>query len=230
MKINVLTVFPESFEYLSQYGVLGKAIENGIIELEIINIRDYSKDKHKKTDDEIYGGGCGMVMTCQPIVDAIEARCPKDKKIYFMSAQGKVLNQEKLKSLAKEDEITLLCGHYEGVDARVVNHYVDEEISLGDYVLTGGEMAAMVLIDGVSRMIDGVLGNEESAKTDSHYDLLLQEDIYTRPREYRGYHVPEVLLDGNHKKIQEWREQSALENTKKKRPDLYQKYLEQKEQ
>lgn len=226
MKFKVLTLFPEMINHLYEYGVIGKALEKKIIELESVNIRDYSTDKHRRVDDEMFGGGAGMLMTCQPIVDCLEDINPGKKKVVFLSPQGKVLTQEMCKDFAKEEELILLCGHYEGVDARVIHHYVDEEVSIGDYVMTGGELGAMVLIDCVSRMVDDVLGNKESAKTDSHYELLLQEDSFTRPRDFRGLKVPEVLLSGDHKKIEEWKKNSSIENTKKKRYDIYQKYLE----
>ena len=208
MKFIILTLFPESFDYLKSYGVIGKAIQNNLIELEVVNIRDYTKNKHKKVDDEIYGGGAGMLMTCQPIYDCLEDVNKNQSKVVFMSPQGKVLNQQKCIELSKEKEIVILCGHYEGVDSRIINHYCDEEISIGDYVL----------------------GNDESYKTDSHYNLLLQEDSYTRPRVFNGYEVPEVLLSGNHEKIEQWREKSRLNNTKLKREDIYQKYLKEKNQ
>ncbi|EFL53765.1 tRNA (guanosine(37)-N1)-methyltransferase TrmD [Finegoldia magna] len=230
MKFIILTLFPESFDYLKSYGVIGKAIQNNLIELEVVNIRDYTKNKHKKVDDEIYGGGAGMLMTCQPIYDCLEDVNKNQSKVVFMSPQGKVLNQQKCIELSKEKEIVILCGHYEGVDSRIINNYCDEEISIGDYVMTGGELGAMVLIDCVSRMINDVLGNDESYKTDSHYNLLLQEDSYTRPRVFNGYEVPEVLLSGNHEKIEQWREKSRLNNTKLKREDIYQKYLKEKNQ
>lgn len=227
MKIRVLTLFPESFSFLENYGVIGKAMQKDLLEIECVNIRDFSTDKHRRVDDVIFGGGAGMLMMCQPIVDALE-RIEKKGPVICLSAQGAVLTQEKLKELAQYEEITLLCGHYEGIDARVIQHYCDEELSIGDYVLTGGEIGAMVVIDGVSRMIDGVLGSPESAPTDSHYDLLLQADSYTRPQNFRGHCVPEVLVSGHHARIEQWRRENALYNTKIKRPDIYQKYLERK--
>lgn len=226
MKIDVLTLFPKSFEYLFQYGVIGKAIENGLVELNIIDIREFSKDKHKKVDDEVYGGSAGMLMTMQPVVDAINHVKSEDSIVVFLSPQGKVLNQEIANDFSIERHLILLCGHYEGIDSRVINNYVDLEISIGDYVLTGGEIPAMVLIDSVSRLLQNVLGNEESFKTDSHYNILLQHDHFTRPREYEGHKVPEVLFSGNHKLIEKWQLESSIENTKNKRPDLYQKYIE----
>ena len=224
MKIKILTLFPEVFDYLENYGVLGRALREEKLTVETVQIRDYAKNKHQSVDDTIYGGGSGMLMTCQPIVDSLRDHQTGKTKVYYLSPQAPVLTQEKLKEMAEEEEIILLCGHYEGIDSRIVHHYIDEEISIGDYVLTGGEMAAMVLVDGISRMIPGVLGNKESASGDSHYNLLLQEDQYTKPREFEGHLVPDILLSGNHKKIQKWREKSALENTKNKRPDLYEKY------
>lgn len=228
IKVTVLTLFPEFINSIKNYGVLSKAIEKKIIDLEVLNIRDFSKDKHKKVDDGIFGGGAGMLMKIEPVFDAISFCKRENSKVIYLSPQGKVLTQEKCKELSKDKHLILLCGHYEGIDSRIVNNFVDEEISVGDYVLTGGELPALLLIDAVSRMIDGVLGNSESAKTDSHYDLLLEYDVFTRPRSFKGLDVPEVLLSGNHKKIEEWRKNSSLENTKKKRPDLYEKYKKNK--
>lgn len=225
MKITILTLFPESFEFIKEYGVLGKAIKKEKIELEIVNIRDYSKDKHKKVDDTVYGGNAGMLMTCQPVYDAIMAvKTPKSKVIY-MSAQGSLLTQKKAIDFAKFEHLIILCGHYEGIDARIINHYVDYEISIGDYVLTGGEIPAMVLLDSVSRFIPGVLGNPESLVTDSHYNNLLQYDEYTKPRVFNGYMVPNELLSGDPKKINLWNKNSSLRKTKKVRPDIYDKYI-----
>lgn len=227
MKYKILTLFPEIFDSLKDYGVIGKAIEKGIIEIEAIDIRKYSKNKHHKVDDEIYGGGAGMLMTCQPIYDCLKDNVKDNSKVIFASPQGKVLDQAKCMELSKEEELVILCGHYEGVDSRIINNYCDEEISIGDYVITGGELAAMVIIDASSRMIKNVLGKEESFTTDSHFKGLLQEDTYTRPRVFNGLEVPDVLLSGDHKKIEEWREKSRIENTKNKRPDIYKKYLDQ---
>lgn len=226
MKYKILTLFPEIFEILKGYGVIGKAVESGLIEIEAVNIRDYSKNKHHKVDDEIYGGGAGMLMTCQPIYDCLEDNRTDDSRVIFLSPQGKILDQEKCIELSEQKELVILCGHYEGVDSRIINNYCDEEISIGDYVITGGELAAMVVIDSCSRMIPGVLGNEESFTTDSHFNMLLQEDTYTRPRVFNGLEVPDVLLSGDHKKIEEWRQKSRIENTKNKRPDIYQRYLD----
>lgn len=224
MKFKVLTLFPDFVNSIRNYGVIGKAIEGKKIELEVKNIRDYSKDKHKKVDDEIYGGGAGMLMTPQPVYDSIMDTKTDKSIIIYMSPQGKVLNQNICKELLEYDEIILLCGHYEGIDSRIIDNYIDMELSIGDYVMTGGELAAMVVIDSVSRLFEGVLGNENSAVTDSHYDTLLQNNVYTRPRDFKGLKVPEVLFSGNHKEIENWNIKSSLENTKNKRPDIYEKY------
>lgn len=228
MKIDVLTLFPEFVDAMRAYGVIGRAIERNQIDLQTTDIRSFSEDKHKRVDDTVYGGAAGMLMTPQPIVDALEsiqeASGDTSQRVIFLSPQGRVLDQELCLSLSKESHLVLLCGHYEGIDARVLHHYVDEEISIGDYVLTGGELPAMVLIDSVARLVDGVLGNEDSFPTDSHFDGLLQYDEYTKPRDFRGYTVPEVLLNGNHKEIAKWREENRIENTMKKRPDLYRAY------
>lgn len=226
MRIDVLTLFPKSFDFLYDYGVIGKAINNGHIELNILDIRDFSNDKHKRVDDEVYGGSAGMLMKMQPVVDAINSVKSNESKVIFLSPQGRVLNQTISIEFTKYKHLILLCGHYEGIDSRVINNYVDMEISIGDYVLTGGEIPAMVLIDSVTRLLDGVLGNEDSYKTDSHYNILLQHDHFTRPREYEGHKVPEVLFSGNHKLIEEWQKNNSIENTKRKRPDLYEKYIE----
>lgn len=225
MNINVLTLFPEAFDFMKDYGVIGKAIDKGLLKVNYINIRDFSKDKHKRVDDEIYGGEAGMLMTMQPVVDAINSVKKANSLVVFLSPQGRNYSQSIAKDLASYEDIILLCGHYEGIDSRVIDNFVDMELSIGDYVLTGGEIPAMVVIDSVGRLVDGVLGNSDSYKTDSHYDLLLQHKNYTRPREYMGYKVPEILFSGNHAKIDEWKRQSAIENTKNKRPDLYDKYL-----
>lgn len=225
MKIDVLTLFPEMFSMLSDYGVIGKAIDKQVLDFSVHNIRDYSLDKHKSVDDTVYGGAAGMLMKPQPIVSAINDVKTKSSKVIYLSPQGSILTQEKAIYLAKEEHLVLLCGHYEGIDSRVTNNYIDEEISIGDYVLTGGELPAMVLIDTVVRWVKGVLGNEESAPSDSHCDGLLQYDEFTKPRNFEGYEVPEVLLNGNHAEIDRWRKESSIKNTRQKRPDLYEKYM-----
>ena len=218
MKFDVLTLFPESFEPIKQ-SILGRALEKNLISLNLINIRDFSKDKHKKVDDTPYGGGAGMVMRPDVVYDAYKSIGDENAKVIYMSPQGKQLNQEKIKELSKQEHLILLCGHYEGIDQRVIDEIVDEEISIGDYVLTGGELPAMVLIDSVSRYIDGVLNNE-SIKEESFSNNLLEYPQYTRPETFLDKKVPEVLLSGHHENIRKWREEQALKNTYQKRPDL----------
>lgn len=223
---NILTLFPDMFEAVLGDSIIGRARENGLIELNFINIRDFSKNKHRKTDDYPYSGGGGMLMTPQPIYDAYKSVLEKsDTKPHtiFMSPQGAVFNQEKAKELAKYDNIVLLCGHYEGVDQRVLDMIVDEEISLGDFVLTGGEIPAMAVVDSVSRMIPGVLANEGSYGNESHYNGLLEYPQYTHPQEFMGVKIPEVLISGHHKNIEIWKRHESLLATKRKRPDLLKK-------
>lgn len=222
MKFDILTLFPNMFSSPFQESIIGRAIKNGIIEIRTINIRDFSTDKHKTVDDIPYGGGHGMVMKVEPIVRAIrwvKSQDPSSWTIY-LSPQGKPLNQKKVEELSKKSHLILICGRYEGVDERVREFYIDEEISIGDYILTGGELAAMVLIDSVSRLIPGVLGTEESAKEESFKDFLLEYPQYTRPFDFEGHKVPEVLVSGNHLAISEWRRKEAIKRTYKKRPDL----------
>ncbi|MBQ1959113.1 MAG: tRNA (guanosine(37)-N1)-methyltransferase TrmD, partial [Firmicutes bacterium] len=221
MKINVLTLFPEMFTAVTESSILGKAGEKGILDINLINIRDFSLDKHKKADDYPYGGGLGMVMLAQPIFDALKSIDAKGKKIMYMSPRGKILDQAKIEELAELDEMVILCGHYEGVDQRVIDYWDMEEVSIGDYILTGGELPAMVLIDSVSRFVPEVLGTKESATEESIYSGLLEHDQYTKPREYEGLEVPEVLFGGNHKLIHLWQLRSSLELTKERRPDLW---------
>ena len=218
MQFDVLTLFPEMFEPIKQ-SILGKAIENEKIKLKLVNIRDFSKDKHKKVDDTPYGGGAGMVMKPDIVYDAYKSVYEENAKVIYLSPQGKTLNQNKVEELSKEKHLILLCGHYEGIDQRVIDKIVDEEISIGDYVLTGGEIPAMVLIDTVSRYIDGVL-NQESIKEESFSEGLLEYPQYTRPEVFEGEKVPEILLSGHHENIEKWRQEQALKITKQKRPDL----------
>ena len=225
MKINVLTLFPEMFTAVTDSSILGKAGEKGILDFNIINIRDFSKDRHNKADDTPYGGGVGMVMFCQPIFDALRSIDAKGKKIMYVSPRGKVLNRAKIEELAQLDEMVILCGHYEGVDQRVLDYWNMEEVSIGDYILTGGELAAMVMVDAVSRFVPEVLGTKESATEESIYSGLLEYDQYTKPREYEGLEVPEVLFNGNHKLIHLWQLRNSLELTKERRPDLWEAYL-----
>ena len=220
MKIDVLTLFPEMFVALDS-SLIGKARKKGLFELNCHDIRDYSADKHKRCDDAPFGGGAGMVMMPQPIHDCITAVDPLHtaKRIY-LSPRGKVLTQQLVRQLAQEQHLLLLCGHYEGVDQRVLDMDIDMELSVGDYVLSGGELPAMVVIDCVLRYIPDVLGNSESTVEESFSQPLLEYPQYTRPQEFLGVQVPEVLLSGNHKNIGEWRKQQSLELTRKNRPDL----------
>ena len=221
MKFSILTLFPEMFDTLNQ-SIIGRAKEKELIDIELINIRDFSKDKHKKVDDTPYGGGAGMVMRPDVVYDAYKSIGDENAKVIYMSPQGKQLNQEKVKELSKQEHLILLCGHYEGIDQRVIDEIVDEEISIGDYVLTGGELPAMVLIDSVSRYIDGVLNNE-SIKEESFSDGLLEYPQYTRPEIFMDRNVPEILKSGHHENIDKWRKKMSLEITKIKRPDLLKK-------
>ncbi|MCI8631210.1 MAG: tRNA (guanosine(37)-N1)-methyltransferase TrmD [Firmicutes bacterium] len=242
MKIDILTLFPEMFAPLKQ-SIIGRAEEKGIIEINIVNIRDYSADKHKKTDDYPFGGGAGMVMSVQPIFDAMRAVCAcgtageteganssdsvktHAKRVIYMSPRGRVLDAEKVKELAGEEELVILCGHYEGVDQRVLDYFGAEEISIGDYILTGGELPAMVLVDSAARMLEGVLASEDAAFGESIYSGLLEYPQYTKPREYEGLAVPEVLVSGNHKLIALWQFEKSLELTKCRRPDLFETFI-----
>ena len=218
MKYDILTLFPEMFEPL-KHSIIERASRQKLIDINLVNIRDFSKDKHKKVDDTPYGGGAGMVMRADVVYDAYKSIADENAKVIFLSPQGKKLNQEKVQELAKEQHLILLCGHYEGIDQRVLDKIVDEEISIGDYVLTGGELPAMVLIDSVSRYIQGVLA-EGSTAEESFSNGYLEYNQYTRPEEFLGIKVPEVLQSGNHKKIEEWRKNSSLKNTFLKRPEL----------
>ncbi len=217
MKYHILTLFPEMFEPIKQ-SILGRALEKQIIDINLVNIRDFSKDKHKKVDDTPYGGGAGMVIRPDVVYDAYRSLKSKSKVIY-LSPQGKVLNQKKVVELSKENELILLCGHYEGIDQRVLDEIVDEEISIGDYVLTGGEIPAMVLIDSISRYVEGVL-SEDSVTEESFSNGLLEYPQYTRPEVFENTEVPEVLKSGHHEKINEWRRKESLKNTYKKKPNL----------
>ena len=218
MQFDVLTLFPEMFSSLNE-SIIGRAKKNKQININLVNIRDFSQNKHNKVDDTPYGGGAGMVMMPDVVYRAYQSLESNDAKVIYMSPQGKTLNQKKVIELSKEKHLIILCGHYEGIDQRVLDKIVDEEISIGDYVLTGGELPAMVLIDSVSRYVEGVLSND-SIKEESFSKNLLEYPQYTRPEVFEGMKVPEVLLSGNHKKIDEWRKEQSLEVTKNKRPDL----------
>ena len=224
MKINVLTLFPEMFTAVTG-SILGRACEKGIITFNFINIRDFSNDKHKKVDDYPFGGGPGMVMMADPIFGALNSIDARGKKILYMSPRGNILDQTKIQQLAEEEELTILCGHYEGVDQRVLDHFDMEEVSIGDYILTGGELPAMVLIDTVARLIPGVLAGEDSATEESIYSGLLEYPQYTKPRSYEGMDVPEILVGGNHKLIYLWKFEQSLRLTREMRPDFFEEFV-----
>ncbi len=230
MIIHVLTLFPGMFPPVLSESMLGKANEKGILELDIIDIRDFTLNKHKKTDDTPFGGGAGMVMNADPIFRALENIHVQEKRILYMSPRGKLLDQSMIEELAELDELTILCGHYEGVDQRVLDHWNMEEVSIGDYILTGGELPAMVLIDSVARLIPDVLGSPESLMEESIYSGLLEYPHYTKPREYRGMEVPEVLVSGNHRKIHLWKLEQSLKLTRARRPDLFERFLERRDE
>jgi len=226
LKIELLTIFPEMFESFLSASIIGRAREAGLLDIHATDIRPYSQNKHKNTDDYPFGGGAGMLMLAQPIADAMKAvtRPPFQGKRIYMSPRGVPLTQALAQQLSQEERLVILCGHYEGVDQRVLDKYIDMEISVGDYVLTGGETAAMVLIDCVSRLVPGVLGSAESAGDESFSnDGLLEYPQYTRPRVFEDMKVPEVLLNGDHKKISQWRREQALLATARMRPDLLDK-------
>ena len=223
MKINILTIFPDMFAPI-RMSMLGRAIDNGIIELNVTDIRDYTTDRHNRVDDTPYGGGAGMVMQVQPILDAFKGSGFGGDVIY-MSPRGEMLSGEMARELSGKDEITILCGHYEGVDQRALDRLGAREVSIGDYVLTGGELPAMVLIDTVARFIEGVLAGEESVNDESIYSGLLEYPQYSKPREYDGDEVPEILLSGNHGEIDLWRWEQSLALTRERRPDLSEAYV-----
>lgn len=226
MKIDILTLFPEMFSPLNA-SILKKAQEKQLIDINIINIRDFSKNIHKQCDDTPFGGGAGMVMMCDPIFNAIEHVKTAQSKILCMSPRGIVFVQSIAKDLSQFEHLIILCGHYEGIDQRVIEYFQIQEISIGDYVLTGGELPAMVIVDAVCRLVPNVIKNE-SIENESFTNDLLEYDQYTRPSEYKGMKVPQVLLEGNHAKIDEFRKNNSLTATKKNRPELYEKYLKEK--
>ena len=228
MKFDVLTLFPQMFNNLKQ-SVIGKAQEKELIDINLVNIRDFSIDKHKKVDDTPYGGGAGMVMAAQPVVDSIRACKGKNNgKVIFLGPKGKTFNQKLATELSKEENLIFLCGHYEGIDERAFKE-VDMQISLGDFVLTGGEMAAIPIIDSILRLVPGVLNKSESHEDESFSDGLLEYPQYTRPEVFEGESVPQVLLSGHHENIRKWRRLQSLEITREKRPDLYNKIVLTKE-
>jgi tRNA (guanine37-N1)-methyltransferase len=224
IKFNIITLFPEMFTALES-GITGRAINKKIIKLKYFNPRDYSQDKHRRVDDRPYGGGPGMVMMAEPLcaaIDAVKGTARRTHTIH-LTPQGKLLNQDKIKSLVKRKNLILVAGRYEGIDERVIQSKIDEEISIGDYVLSGGELAAMVIIDAITRLLPGALGHEDSARQDSFMDGLLDYPHYTRPEVFNGQKVPNVLLSGNHQQVAEWRLKEALKRTRLRRPDLLKK-------
>lgn len=223
MRIDILTLFPEMCEAVLEQSIIGKAREKGIINISCHNMRDYAEDKHRRVDDYPYGGGAGMIIAPQPIVSCYEDICRvtgKKPHVIYMSPKGKVFNQQKAVELSKLDNICIICGHYEGIDQRVIDLIVDEECSIGDFVLTGGELPALIVADAVSRMIPGVLSEEVCFTDESHFDGLLEYPQYTRPQSFMGMQVPEVLLSGHHSNIEKWRHEQQLEITHRMRPDM----------
>lgn len=228
MRFDILTLFPEVTNTVLSSSIIGRAVQNGIIEVQSHNIRDYTKDKHKKTDDTPYGGGKGMLMSTQPICDCFEAvksTLEGSTRVIYASPRGRIFNHEVARELAGYDNIVILCGHYEGIDQRVIDAIIDEEISIGDYVLTGGEIPACIMVDAISRLVPGVLSDKECYEKESIASGLLEYPQYTRPRVFNGVSVPEVLLSGHHENIDKWRLEKSLEITKERRPDLYEKYI-----
>lgn len=228
MRIDIATLFPEMCDSVLHTSILGRGIKNGFIEVYTHNIRLYTEDKHRNVDDKPYGGGTGLVMQAQPVYDcvmALKAQHKTPPRIIYMSPQGETLTQSKVKELAAEDGLILICGHYEGMDARVLEELNAEEISVGDYVLTGGELPALMIADAVARLQPGVLPNEDAYSLESHYNGLLEQPQYTRPEIWRGRAVPEILLSGDHRRVIQWQLEKSLEITRIKRPDLYEKYL-----
>lgn len=223
MRIDILTLFPEMCDFVLHQSVIGRARKNGILEFSCINIRDYTQDKHRRVDDYPYGGGQGMIMQADPIARCFDHLCQglaQKPHLIYMSPQGRTLTQQRARELAQMEHLVLLCGHYEGVDERLLEEYQPEEISIGNYVLTGGELPALVLADTVCRLIPGVLAAEESFSEESHYNGLLEYPQYTRPAQWRGREVPEVLINGHHQKIADFRRYQAIKRTWEKRPDL----------
>lgn len=235
MNFHILTLFPEMVMQGLNTSIIGRAAEKGCISIEAVNIRDYTLDKHGKVDDYTYGGGAGMLMQAQPVYDACTAvqnkiaQSSKDAgntRVIYVTPQGRTFHQKMAKELAAEEDLIFLCGHYEGIDERVLEEVVTDYVSIGDYVLTGGELPAMVMIDAIARLVPGVLHNSDSAVTESFHDGLLEYPQYSRPEVWRGKRVPEILLSGDHAKVDEWRLERSIERTKKMRPDLYEAYIE----
>lgn len=230
MRFHVLTLFPEMIEQGLGTSITGRAMQKGLVSLNAVNIRDFADNKHRKVDDYTYGGGAGMLMQAQPVYDAcmaVQNTLDRPARVVYMTPQGSIFTQKKAQELAQEEDLIILCGHYEGIDERVLEEVVTDEISIGDYVLTGGELPAMVVIDTISRLIPGVLGNGVSADTDSFMNGLLEYPQYSRPEIWRGKQVPPILLSGDHAKVDRWRREQSLERTRTRRPDLYRKYMEE---
>ena len=228
MRIDIMTLFPDMCNSVLSESIIGRAREAGKVEINTIDIRDYTKDKHRRVDDKPYGGGKGMVMQAQPVYDCFNALCDEIGEVphlIYMTPQGKTLTQEKVKQLAEYNNIAILCGHYEGVDQRIIDKIVDEEISAGDYVLTGGELPAMIVTDAVARMCEGVLSDNVCFMEESIYSGLLEYPHYTRPEIWEGERVPEILLSGHHENIRKWRREKSLEITAVRRPEMYEKYI-----
>ena len=222
MRIDILTLFPKMFAPLFE-SIVGRAVSSGKIEINIVDIREFSKDRHKKCDDAPFGGGAGMVMMAQPIYDAIKSVLKEDSKLIYLSPKGSIFSQSQAVELSKENHLILLCGHYEGIDERIIEIFNPIQISIGDYVLTGGELPAMVVVDAVSRYVSGVI-SKDSLEEESHSNGLLEYPQYTRPNVFMGLEVPSVLLSGNHEEIRKFRRQAALEETKKRREDMFEKW------
>jgi tRNA (guanine37-N1)-methyltransferase len=222
MRFDIITIFPEMFEMFSSGGVIARALRDGVIELQAHNLRDYTTDKHRSVDDRPYGGEEGMVFKPEPVFAAVEAvRRSPDAPVVLLSPQGRTFNARLAAEMVRQPQVILICGRYEGVDERVVEHLATDEISIGDYVLTGGELAAMVIVDAASRFVPGVVGREESVRRESFREGRLDYPQYTRPREFRGWKVPSVLFSGDHRKIEDWRRAKAEEKTRRRRPDLF---------
>ena len=226
MQIDILTLFPEMIRNAADHSILGRAQKSGLITVNAVDIREFTLDRHKKTDEAPFGGGEGMVLTAQPVFDALRSVNSDTKRMIYLSPKGKILNSRIIEELASEQDLVFLCGHYEGIDQRIIEYWHPEELSIGDYILTGGELAALVIVDAVARMVPGVLGNEDSVRSESIYSGLLESPQYTRPRDYEGMAVPEILLSGDHEKIRLWRYEQSLMETRDKRPDLWKQYLE----
>jgi len=225
MHIDILTLFPEMVEPVMSSSMLGRAAEKGLIEINTVNIRDHTLNKHKKADDTPFGGGAGMVMMAQPVFDALRSVGAESKRIIYMSPRGRKLDKDLVVELSQEKDLVFLCGHYEGIDERIIEYWKPDEISIGDYILTGGELAAMVVIDAVARLIPDVLGNGDSIMEESVYSGLIEAPMYTKPRIYDGLGVPDTLLSGNHKMIHLWKFEKACRITKERRPDLWEVFL-----